>query len=366
MVRAQACRSLVSQRRWCLSGTPVSTQVADLKGQLAALRFDFAVDNFSRLFDEPFREVGAPGARGGERALRPSDRSRATSEGQITWPGSGAMRLLLPEMMIRHTKSMVVGGERVLALPKKTERRIEITLSPRERHVYAAAERMVRREWRKVAEQGHGWASAEYLYLMSLLQPLRRLCSGGLVTRRELTVINRHRGGERISVPLAADGAPAADKEAAPPPPSGKCVCCGVLEAEKPVQCYYCSAISCCECYALRCNGSLRCMACRQKLCPEMAPDDADEAHWEAAGAGGGDDEEAGGSDGEASGGAGGAVSAIASVVGEGSGSADSFLMESKFKARELPPPPPPLAFPPHALPPPCASPLAPGQLNPS
>lgn len=173
VVRAQACRALVAQRRWLLSGTPVSTQVGDLRGQAGALRFDFLSEGFEPLFAEPFRR-GPSSCLWSDRGRSNRVRQGVTGEGKASFPGEGALRLLLPQVLIRHTKSMVVGGERVLTLPKKTERTISVELSAEERRVYRVAEAEVRRKWRQIAERGERTVATEYLLCMSLLQPLRR------------------------------------------------------------------------------------------------------------------------------------------------------------------------------------------------
>jgi hypothetical protein len=226
VARSEACASLLSQRRWLLSGTPVSTQASDLAGQLMALQLDDLQQPktlFNSLFDTPFREG---------RKLE----KHCTATGVDVYAGAGAMRLLVPLLLMRHTKDMTVGGEKVLTLPPKTESTVVITLSPTERAAYNAVELEMRTRWRELCQLGIDGVSKHMLLAMSMLQPMQRMCSGGAISpSRDLaskTSAKRPWEKQMRAPPLlGAQGAARLEND-----PAGESCCVCSLEPEDGVR----------------------------------------------------------------------------------------------------------------------------------
>ena len=238
VARAEACASLYSQRRWLLSGTPVSTQATDFVGQLKALQLDVLSSPkpvFVDLFDRPF---------GGDQ-IATYDRWKRV----YTYPHCGALRLLVPKMMMRHTKDMNVGGELVLSLPPLRRKTVTITLSPTERAAYNAVELEMRSRWRELCTQGIAAVSKHILLAMSLLQPMQRMCSGGAISpSRDLASSKGSAKAQwvmqmRAAPQLGAQGAARADND----PAGESCAACS-LEPEDGVRTRCCGVWACHEC----------------------------------------------------------------------------------------------------------------------
>ena len=101
VAKSKACAAITAQRRWLMSGTPISTQVDDLHGQCVALHL-------------------------GELAEKTEFQAQFTTKARAH---PMAPRLLLPALMMRHTAEMRIAGTLVLSLPPKTERTILVELS---------------------------------------------------------------------------------------------------------------------------------------------------------------------------------------------------------------------------------------------
>jgi hypothetical protein len=226
VARSEACASLLSQRRWLLSGTPVNTQASDLAGQLMALQLDDLQQPktlFNSLFDTPFR-AGQTFAQ------------HCTAKRVNVYAHAGAMRLLVPLLMMRHTKDMTIGGEKVLTLPPKTESTVVITLSPTERAAYNAVELEMRTRWRELCQLGIDGVSKHMLLAMSMLQPMQRMCSGGAISpSRDLaskTSAKRPWEKQMRAPPLlGAQGAARLEND-----PAGESCCVCSLEPEDGVR----------------------------------------------------------------------------------------------------------------------------------
>jgi SNF2 family DNA or RNA helicase len=82
----------------------------------------------------------------------------------------------------------VLGGEEVLQLPPKHEEEVAVPLGEAEAALYKRVHREAKSEWLKHRQLGAYHVSKNLLAIMSLLQPLRRICSGGLLTARDVRV----------------------------------------------------------------------------------------------------------------------------------------------------------------------------------
>ncbi len=76
----------------------------------------------------------------------------------------------------------------MLQLPPKHEAEVAVPLGPDEAALYRRVHREAKAEWLKHRAMGAYHVSKNLLAIMSLLQPLRRIASGGLLTARDVRV----------------------------------------------------------------------------------------------------------------------------------------------------------------------------------
>ena len=166
--QSAACIALHADRRWCCTGTPIGTDVADLFGQFCFLRLS-PLDK-SSYFDAFVKRV-------------------FTITGQ-SYGGSGPMPLLycLSRCMIRHTKLQVLGNVPVLTLPPKTETLVPVAFTAAERAAYDKVHAAAKAQFDSIKAQGQAAVSQRMLQIMALLLPLRRMASGGALSAKDITV----------------------------------------------------------------------------------------------------------------------------------------------------------------------------------
>ena len=166
--QSAACIALHADRRWCCTGTPIGTDVADLFGQFCFLRLS-PLDK-SSYFDAYVKRV-------------------FTITGQA-YGGAGSMPLLycLSRCMIRHTKMQVLGNAPVLSLPPKTETLVPVVFTADERAAYAKVHAAAKAQFDTIKAQGQAAVSQRMLQIMALLMPLRRMASGGALSSKDIAV----------------------------------------------------------------------------------------------------------------------------------------------------------------------------------
>uniref|UniRef100_A0A7I4DZM6 SNF2 family DNA-dependent ATPase n=1 Tax=Physcomitrium patens TaxID=3218 RepID=A0A7I4DZM6_PHYPA len=162
-LHSRACAQLKADRRWCCTGTPINTSIYDLYGQFLFLKLD-PLDSKSTFR----RRIG----RSYERQCKSDDQT------VLLWT--------LHKIMIRHTKQQKFNGRELLRLPPKTEQDLPVTFTAHERRAYEAVYQHVIRKFEQFRCWGPTVVSKNILQIMSLLLPLRRLCSGGFVSQVEL------------------------------------------------------------------------------------------------------------------------------------------------------------------------------------
>ena len=190
--QSKACHELRAARRWACTGTPMGSDATDLHGQLRFLGAYPAQNRnlFDAWFKGPLSRSGAAHGRAAKVAVE-----------------------VMSAITVRHTKNQTLGGRKILELPRKSETTVEVTLDPGERakyeEVHAAARARYEAEY---SARGDAFISSKLLSIMSLLTPLRRLCSGGNLTAEDLDldgpqVRRRERdGGGAGGVKRAAGG----------------------------------------------------------------------------------------------------------------------------------------------------------------
>ncbi len=169
--QSQACLALSATRRWCVTGTPMGSEVGDLFGQFLFL--GLSPFDQSAYFEANVRRVF--GAQGNNYSGSPIP-----------------LLYALSRTMIRHTKQQTLGGAAVLALPPKTEEKVGVEFTAEERKAYAAAHKDAVAQFEQYRAQGATAVSQRLLAIMSLLLPLRRIASGGALTDKEVTVPDLH------------------------------------------------------------------------------------------------------------------------------------------------------------------------------
>ena len=167
--QSKACFELRSARRWACTGTPMGTDVLDLHGQIKFLGLHPALNK--PVFENWFRGP-----------LHKSGRHHASRTAFLPLA-------LLGSIMIRHTKNQQIAGRKILELPPKHEATVEVVLGPQERAKYDELHARAKENFqRNFAARGDAFISSKILSIMSLLLPLRRLCSGGHLTQEDLEV----------------------------------------------------------------------------------------------------------------------------------------------------------------------------------
>ncbi|DBB09876.1 TPA: hypothetical protein ACH3X3_001489 [Trebouxia sp. C0006] len=162
----KACMALASNKRWCVTGTPVGSDIADLKGQFNFLQLHpFTNKNFFSVYVKP-AYTGSTWAR----------------------PPASMLLCVLSQCMIRHTKLQVLGGEEILQLPKKTEDLVPVSFSQEEQELYMHVFERARTKYHMFRTHGPHMVSKKLIQIMSTLLPLRRICSGGQLSDKDLAV----------------------------------------------------------------------------------------------------------------------------------------------------------------------------------
>ncbi|KAL0037370.1 hypothetical protein WJX79_004318 [Trebouxia sp. C0005] len=162
----KACMALASNKRWCVTGTPVGSDIADLKGQFNFLQLHpFTNKNFFSIYVKP-----------------------AYSGSTWARPPASILLCVLSQCMIRHTKLQVLGGEEILQLPKKTEDLVPVSFSQEEQELYMHVFERARTKYHMFRTPGPHMVSKKLIQIMSTLLPLRRICSGGQLSDKDLAV----------------------------------------------------------------------------------------------------------------------------------------------------------------------------------
>lgn len=147
-------RHLRATYRWCLSGTPLKSDLDDAFGALAFFSHPICHNYVS----EPSYAVWRRQSRVRERTY--PHRTRV----------SGALLWVLRRLVVRHANGVAYRGRSLALLPSLTREVVRIDLTPAERATYGQLLRSANTE-------GSRWFG--YLLTLRLLEPLRRFCSVG-------------------------------------------------------------------------------------------------------------------------------------------------------------------------------------------
>ena len=180
-IQSVAASEICAVRRWACTGTPLATNSVDLFGQFAMLGctpWGTCLKTFRDDFNEIITAVQRRGRHYGYN-------DRATHQIQ---------RLLsfLKPITIRHTKTQRLGKNStkdLLQLPPKTVHYVPVTLLPEEQRLYDELHAATAATWeQKYKAYGHALVAKRTFGIMSLLHPVRRMCSGGRLTQADLKI----------------------------------------------------------------------------------------------------------------------------------------------------------------------------------
>lgn len=237
-VMNDAVSELVSKRRWCITGTPVHTKIADFAGQFRFLGVPI-IGHMKYWYDmasKPHTKFNR-------------DLLMAGVDPDI---GFASVMALLRRTVIRHTKSMrySVSDEPLLLLPSRCEVTCLIPLSAPEQETYLKLEKAMLKRYKLILRQGVQAIRRNTIQLLSLVKDLQMVCAGGLLS---------HTLGE-----LLASATSDMDRNAL----FGECCICLDL-MEEPLQ-TPCAHIFCADCIYGTINnlgeGRAPCPLCRRPL----------------------------------------------------------------------------------------------------
>ncbi|KXZ53508.1 hypothetical protein GPECTOR_7g958 [Gonium pectorale] len=237
---------LASQRKWLCTGTPLSNAVDDLLGQFGAIHM---LPLGKKTYFDSY--IKAPFNGGRYYQLTPLP-----------------LLYALRHAMIRHTKAQNLGGEGVLQLPPKAETDVPVLLTEEEKALYRRAHKEAARGWQKLKAMGTAYVNSHLFTATSMLLPLRRICSGGLLQPKDLTVPDPERLAAVAMGPGGSAGAAAAGGGGDVPVPEDvtECPIC-VDNMEEPVV-TPCNHWFCRECITGWINASVHhnCPSCRNPI----------------------------------------------------------------------------------------------------
>ena len=184
--QSKAASEICAVRRWACTGTPIATNSVDLFGQFAMLGVSPWGTDLKR-FRKDFNNIICA------TAVRP-DRAYGRERSIIDRSSKEIKNILtvMKPMTIRHTKTQKLGRNAtkdLLSLPPKTVIHVPVTLLPEEQRLYDEMHADTKDAWEtKYKAKGHAFVAKHTFGIMSLLLPARRLCSGGRLTKADLTI----------------------------------------------------------------------------------------------------------------------------------------------------------------------------------
>ncbi|KAF8934716.1 hypothetical protein BGZ58_005472 [Dissophora ornata] len=150
-VQSKAAAALTAERRWCLTGTPVQNKLDDLYALVKFLRmhpFDEKVQ-WTHYISKPIK---------------------ATNPIGIT-----RLQTLMKVITLRRTKSQMVDGQPLLALPARTDHKRVLELSLNERQLYQRMESRAKQTVDQIVQENKIMKS--YAHILQAILKLRQICA---------------------------------------------------------------------------------------------------------------------------------------------------------------------------------------------
>ncbi|KAG0368749.1 hypothetical protein BGZ54_001231 [Gamsiella multidivaricata] len=150
-VQSKAASALTAERRWCLTGTPVQNKLDDLYALVKFLRmhpFDEKVQ-WTHYISKPIKAANPIG---------------------IT-----RLQTLMKVITLRRTKSQMVDGQPLLALPARTDHKRVLELSLNERQLYHRMESRAKQTVDQIVQENKIMKS--YAHILQAILKLRQICA---------------------------------------------------------------------------------------------------------------------------------------------------------------------------------------------
>jgi len=166
--QTEAAGRLIAENKWCVTGTPVNTNMNDLKMQLKFVGLSHVNDYFSVFNATTFARI-----HGGKQNKDQSEDFRQF----------GHFSFLMRNVVLRHAMKQQYrkSSTDLMQLPPKTERKVEVAFCLEELAQYKKMEANAKVFYRAFKETNGYELNKHYLKLTSKLIPLRVACSGGCV-----------------------------------------------------------------------------------------------------------------------------------------------------------------------------------------
>ncbi|KAL6651980.1 hypothetical protein ACP70R_010905 [Stipagrostis hirtigluma subsp. patula] len=147
---AKACCGLSTERRWCLSGTPMQNRIDDLYSYFRFLKYEpySKFSSFCTMIKNPVFKDPIHGYK--------------------------KLQTVLRIVLLRRTKEMLLDGEPIIKLPPKTIQLSRIDFTEEERAFYASLEKNTRQKLRAYTAQQ---MKKQYVHILALLTQLRQTCN---------------------------------------------------------------------------------------------------------------------------------------------------------------------------------------------
>lgn len=157
---SKACCSIKAERRWAITGTPISNSLQDLYGLMKFLHH------------EPWCEMSF-----WKKAIRDSSTSIDQIDGEIAVERATAidrLKQVLTPLLLRRTKDTVIDGKTILTLPPVDNKTVTVDFDDEERLFYNALLNKSLSVFDGFIKAGT--ASKSWFQIFSLLQRLRQAC----------------------------------------------------------------------------------------------------------------------------------------------------------------------------------------------
>ena len=148
--QSRACRALAAHCRWVMTGTPFQNRLDDGYALMHFLRIEPFTSHlwWTKLILQPIKDRNPHGV---ERLQR-----------------------IMSSICIRRRKTDELNGRRILTLPDKTTRYIEVPLEGEEKHLYTLLEVSAKKEFSALLHQGE--VLSHFARLLEMLLRLRQCC----------------------------------------------------------------------------------------------------------------------------------------------------------------------------------------------
>ncbi|KAG5178369.1 SNF2 family N-terminal domain-containing protein [Tribonema minus] len=167
-----AVATIISNRRWLVSGTPANSNLGDLTGQLKNLD----IGNL--------RSALAP--------LRYADSSNEISVRQAL--------PFLRSIMMRHTQAQTLNGRHILGLPPINKEAVLVKWAPHERTAYVKLEKELQSQYKSVRYLLRSAKGSHSMKVLTLMSQYRQACSGGAIINSAALAEAAAAGGQGATV----------------------------------------------------------------------------------------------------------------------------------------------------------------------